>query len=1023
VGSIVLTVVSLTFAVLFIRRQARIRFGFDVARAVVGVTAILVMAAVAGVTTPVGAVGGAIAAGLALGFLQGSSVQVASGERGFYARRSPLGIVLWGVGIVAMQAAGLAARSGMVRIGQTIAWFSVCLGVGLMVGRSGPLRDARRNLAGAGVAILLFLVVAAPLTAVLAGAGPAAAQTVQLTDDEVCDLIPAFEGIYQLGGYDPGVAMEAQGEANCHYHSTLDDYNVIRASVALFSTVEAAQEQFAVPFEDEYMPGGIGPGSAVDIGDGALHWDWDRPDEIVGVMNLSHTRVVVGPFFVIVSGNGPTVDTVGAAREIAAAIVGVLPEPVEPEPEPVEPEPEPVEPEPAPVEPEPGPVEPEPGPVEPEPEPIEPDAAPVPDAALVPEATTDTPLDADEPVTPEEAAGQAIAGLIAAAALGVITWAEAAGQVGSIPGGSTTTVYVTGAEAEAAIRGDPVGSHGVPVSVGPIVRGPGNQVSVAVEVDPYGEPPPPIDAEPAPTRGDPAQMPTPRIPPLGDTPSALDEAPPAPHGEEPEPPPPPSPEGQPPAGDEPEPPPPSGPSIEGGINRGFGDLGTVQLPRGTRPGDRAIDGSGVDLGTWVDLSGDGRVDSIETVGPDGTVVYVTDTDGDGVFDTIHGVEIGTGAGSAPDAGPPPIDEEPPPPALDEEPPPPIGEEPEPPPVDEEPPPGEVETSDAVPDVRLTDEEIDRIVRWGRSVNRPQEDIYADLAAENRAAGGSGRVEIPEWYHREYDDYLGASVDWANLHSERRDLHERIAELNRQAEHWTARQQMSDLRFFGGLRDVAQQQADYDAARAELIAERSRLEGVPGSGAEIEEVERQLEAIEEDHRLTMRSSGVVAEQERESARLQQLEEARRLQEARAEVAREQEEELALLRRQLQSMEQASDPSDPLYERGRLEMIERVRRDIESLEQFMADLAESRVPDEFGAGDVLDGVGDGREWQEVAEVEPAEGVDRGTWFDRPARELERIARERDQLLSEYRSIDAQIDDCRRIIDEYEGGADGR
>ncbi len=73
IGSIVLTVASLSVAVLFARKASRIRIGFDVAvQAAVGVIAILVMAAITNVTTPLYSVFLAIAGGLALGFGQGS---------------------------------------------------------------------------------------------------------------------------------------------------------------------------------------------------------------------------------------------------------------------------------------------------------------------------------------------------------------------------------------------------------------------------------------------------------------------------------------------------------------------------------------------------------------------------------------------------------------------------------------------------------------------------------------------------------------------------------------------------------------------------------------------------------------------------------------------------------------------------------------------------------------------------------------------------------------------------------------
>ncbi len=189
IGSIVLTVASLSVAVIFARKASRIRIGFDVARAAVGVIAILVMAAITNVTTPLFSVFLAIAGGLALGFGQGSNLEVTSNERGLHSKRSPIGIALWGAGIVVMQAAGIASRTGMVKLGQTMAWFSVCLGVGLLVGRNGPLRNANRAVAGGGAAMLLAVLVL-PTVAFVGGApAPAAADTPQLTDDEVCDLL------------------------------------------------------------------------------------------------------------------------------------------------------------------------------------------------------------------------------------------------------------------------------------------------------------------------------------------------------------------------------------------------------------------------------------------------------------------------------------------------------------------------------------------------------------------------------------------------------------------------------------------------------------------------------------------------------------------------------------------------------------------------------------------------------------------------------------------------------------------
>jgi hypothetical protein len=53
--------------------------------------------------------------------------------------------------------------------------------------------------------------------------------------------------------------------------------------------------------------------------------------------------------------------------------------------------------------------------------------------------------------------------------------------------------------------------------------------------------------------------------------------------------------------------------------------------------------------------------------------------------------------------------------------------------------------------------------------------------------------------------------------------------------------------------------------------------------------------------------------------------------------------------------------------------------------------------------------------VADVEPARPGDRGTVFDRPARELARIAAEQDRAMGDYREIDRQLDAAQQVIDD--------
>ncbi len=56
--------------------------------------------------------------------------------------------------------------------------------------------------------------------------------------------------------------------------------------------------------------------------------------------------------------------------------------------------------------------------------------------------------------------------------------------------------------------------------------------------------------------------------------------------------------------------------------------------------------------------------------------------------------------------------------------------------------------------------------------------------------------------------------------------------------------------------------------------------------------------------------------------------------------------------------------------------------------------------------------------VGEVEPAQGDDRGTIFDRPARELERIARERDAALAEFERADEAQQEAMTAAAEVRG-----
>jgi len=447
IGSIALTAASLTLAVVCVRKRSRIRPRFDLTRAVVGVGAVLVMAEVTHVTTPWVAVDAAIAVGLALGFAQGSALEISRGERGFYARRSPAGVVLWGVGIVMMQAAGIASRTGTVRIGQTLAWFSACLGIGLMVGRTRPMK---RTLAGVGVVTLIAALMLPAATLIGGTATPVAAQSVQLTDEEVCGLPPATR-ITRPGH--PGVtdplsplAPVETALAACRSIGYFDYTGLsVDFTVYLFASEDdalaqwqgeamATNEWFSSWYESStagITDNGYDP--TVDYNAGGLN-AFGVSGAWYSVMGVED-RVVMkaGPFMLLGVADNIGFELGEVNADGAREPITLIEELITPMVETV------------------GRIEDWLAGESPPPNDYVPDSATLPDAGGTtptdvtsvppadqsgsPQGGDEGPGGTDEPIEPEEAAAQAIAGLIAAAAIGVISWTEATGEIGDILGG------------------------------------------------------------------------------------------------------------------------------------------------------------------------------------------------------------------------------------------------------------------------------------------------------------------------------------------------------------------------------------------------------------------------------------------------------------------------------------------------------------------------------------------------------------------------------------------------------------
>lgn len=145
VFSILLTIGGLAVAANVMRRLLPIRIGWDVARVAISVGVVVVMAAVTGVTTPVPLAILALAGGLGLGVVQGRGIEIEEMAGRLVHRRTVVGIVVWGGGILVAQGAGLASRAGALQLGQAVAYFGVGASAGMIVGRTQRVNEMTRQ--------------------------------------------------------------------------------------------------------------------------------------------------------------------------------------------------------------------------------------------------------------------------------------------------------------------------------------------------------------------------------------------------------------------------------------------------------------------------------------------------------------------------------------------------------------------------------------------------------------------------------------------------------------------------------------------------------------------------------------------------------------------------------------------------------------------------------------------------------------------------------------------------------------
>ncbi len=190
VVSIVASVFFLLIAVLACRRPSPVRIRWDLARMVLSGVAIVVMAMITRVSTPGPAIGGATLAGVLLGSVQGWSSKIETVENRILARKSAWGVGAWAVGVVVMQSAGVASRTGTLKLGQTISWFGLALLVGSVLGRQRRIADSRAATVAVASVIAGLMVVGGSFRTPLA----IAIDGDNLTQDDLCSVMPSDEG-------------------------------------------------------------------------------------------------------------------------------------------------------------------------------------------------------------------------------------------------------------------------------------------------------------------------------------------------------------------------------------------------------------------------------------------------------------------------------------------------------------------------------------------------------------------------------------------------------------------------------------------------------------------------------------------------------------------------------------------------------------------------------------------------------------------------------------------------------------
>lgn len=141
---IVLTVLVGIFAVSSAVGPRPVRVGRELLSVALGMAGAVVVGVVSSVGSSPAVLVTAAAVGVVVGSVRGRSLEVYVEDGRTLARGTPITVGLFALGMVVVQAAALASRSGVLRLGQAGTVFTLGVGLGVIAGRGSTKRPGRR---------------------------------------------------------------------------------------------------------------------------------------------------------------------------------------------------------------------------------------------------------------------------------------------------------------------------------------------------------------------------------------------------------------------------------------------------------------------------------------------------------------------------------------------------------------------------------------------------------------------------------------------------------------------------------------------------------------------------------------------------------------------------------------------------------------------------------------------------------------------------------------------------------------